>query len=155
MSGIFAEQAAHLGHVDRHRNHLGRRQAVALLRDVLGVRVSLGAISAVEARVSKAIEPVVSEVCSKVDGAAVKHSDATSWLQGGKLRSLWTIATRFATVFKIFVDGSADTIKPLFGACEGILVSDRATVFSFWRMTHRQIWELMYSKWVPGAGARA
>lgn len=129
--------------------HLSRRQAVSLLHDILGVRISLGALSSVEARVSEAIEPAVAEAWSSVHGAAVKHADATSWLQSGKLRSLWTIASKMVTVFKILLDGSADAVKPIFGACTGILVSDRATVFSFWSMLRRQIcWAHLLRKFV-------
>jgi transposase len=129
--------------------HLSRRQTVALLRDVLGIDVSLGAVSAVEARVSEAVEPAVNEAWSAVENAGVKHTDATSWLQGGKLRSLWTIATTWVTVFKIALDGSAETIKPLFGARAGILISDRATVFSFWPMKRRQVcWAHLLRKFI-------
>lgn len=119
--------------------HQSRRRAVTLLHDVLGVRISLGAVSAVEDRVSTAVEPAVNEAWSRVDDTDVKHADATSWLLAGKLRSLWTIATKVVTVFKILVNGSAVAVKPIFGACKGILVSDRATVFSFWSMSCRQI----------------
>ena len=119
--------------------HLSRRRAVTMLHDVLGVRISLGAVSAVEDRVSTAIEPAVTEAWSRVDDTDVKHADATTWLLAGKLRSLWTIATKVVTVFKILVNGSATAVKPIFGACKGILVSDRATVFSFWSMICRQI----------------
>jgi len=129
--------------------HLSRRRAVTLLHDVLGVRVSLGAVSAVEERVAASIEPAVNEAWSRVDDTAVKHADATSWLLGGKLRSLWTIATKLVTVFKILADGSAKTVKPIFGACNGILVSDRATVFTFWTMSCRQIcWAHLLRKFV-------
>lgn len=129
--------------------HLSRRSTVALLADVLGVQISLGAVSAVEGRVSAAVEPAVKEVWHKIEGAAVKHADATSWLQGGQLRSLWTIASKVATVFKILANGSAASVKPIFGVCHGILVSDRATVFSFWAMTLRQIcWAHLLRKFV-------
>lgn len=129
--------------------HISRRHTVELLHDVLGVRLSLGAVSAVEARVSDAIAPAVQEASDAIAGAKVKHADATSWLEAGKLRSLWTIATSAVTVFKIFVDGSADTIKPFFGACKGILVSDRAKVLSFWDMARRQVcWAHLLRKFV-------
>jgi transposase len=129
--------------------HLSRRQTVALLQDLLGVQVSLGAVSAVEARVSEALAPPVQEAWSQVDAAAVKHADATGWLQAGQLRSLWTIATGMVTVFKILVDGRLASVKPLFEACAGILVSDRATVFSFWKMSCRQIcWAHLLRKFV-------
>jgi transposase len=118
--------------------HVSRRQAVDLLND-LGVRVSLGALSAAEGRVSTALAPAEAEIAARIDAAAVKHADGTTWLQSGQTRSLWTIATDNATLFRVFEDGCATTIKPLFGACHGILVSDRATVFGFWDGRKRQI----------------
>jgi transposase len=119
--------------------HLSRRKAQGLLADVLGVSVSLGAISNVEERVSNAVKPVVAEVWNRVGEDEVKHADGTSWYQAGLTLCLWTIATKTATVFKIISDGSAKTLAPLFGALQGILVSDRATALNFWAMDRRQI----------------
>ncbi len=53
--------------------------------------------------------------------------------------SLWTIATKAATVFKIIADGSKKTLRPLYGALRGILVSDRTNALNFWAMERRQI----------------
>ncbi len=129
--------------------HLSRRKAVSFLSDLLGVRISLGAVSQVEGRVSEAVVPVVEEACARVARASVKHTDGTSWLQAGVMLSLWTIATACATVFKIVRDGSAQTLKPLFGALGGILVSDRATALNFWAMERRQIcWAHLLRKFI-------
>jgi transposase len=119
--------------------HLGRRKAVSFLSDVVGVEMSLGAVSAVEARVSEAVKPPVDEAWTKVEQAPVKHTDGTSWFQGGVMCSLWTIATTMATVFKILANGQATTLAPLFGKKLGILVSDRAKALNFWAMGLRQI----------------
>ena len=119
--------------------HLSRRKAQGLLSDVLGVSMSLGAISNIEARVSNAIEPAVDEVWDRVVDADVKHTDGTGWLQAGTTMSLWTIATAAATVFKILADGAKDTLRPLFRELKGILISDRATALNFWAMAYRQI----------------
>ncbi|MGH7057564.1 MAG: DUF6444 domain-containing protein [Acetobacteraceae bacterium] len=119
--------------------HVSRRKTCALLSDLLGVPISLGAVSAVEARVSDAVKPAVDEAWTRVEGAAVKHTDGTSWLKAGTLLALWTIATTAATVFKIVTDGSRATLAPLYGALRGILVSDRATALNFWAMERRQI----------------
>jgi transposase len=119
--------------------HLSRRKAQGLLADVLGVSVSLGAISTVEERVSQAVEPAVEEVWDRVIDADVKHTDGTSWLRAGTAMSLWTIATTAATVFKILADGSKATLRPLFRELKGILISDRATALTFWAMEYRQI----------------
>jgi transposase len=129
--------------------HVSRRQAAKLLSDLVGVPISLGAISAVEARVSDAVKPAVDEAWMRVDGAAVKHTDGTSWLKAGALLALWTIASTAATVFKIVADGSRATLEPLYGALRGILVSDRAKALGFWAMERRQIcWAHLLRKFV-------
>jgi transposase len=129
--------------------HLSRRKTVQLLSDLVGVRISLGAVSAVEARVSEAVVPAVDEASERVAKAAVKHTDGTGWLLAGAMVSLWTIATVCATVFKILPNGRADTLRPLYGKMRGILVSDRATALNFWAMERRQIcWAHLLRKFV-------
>ena len=119
--------------------HLSRRAAVSLMSDILGIDISLGAVSAVEGRVSEATKVPVAEVWAKTEAATVKHTDGTSWYQAGVLCALWTIATSAVTVFKILTDGKAATLAPLFGKKLGILVSDRATALNFWAMERRQV----------------
>lgn len=129
--------------------HLGRRRAVELLSDIIGVRVSLGALSAIEARVGHAVQPAVSEAWEQVGRGKVKHTDGTSWYQAGVTMALWTIATAAATVFKIVSDSTKQTLAPLYGALEGILVSDRAKALNFWAMDRRQIcWAHLLRKFV-------
>jgi transposase len=129
--------------------HLSRRKAQSLLADVLGVSISLGAISNAEERVSNAIEPAVDEVWDHVVDADVKHTDGTGWLQAGTTMSLWTIATTTATLFKILADGAKSTLRPLFRELKGILISDRATALTFWAMAYRQIcWAHLLRKFV-------
>jgi transposase len=119
--------------------HLSRRATVDVLRDVLGVQISLGAVSAVEARVSEAVKPAVDEAWTQVNSAQVKHTDGTSWYQSGLLCALWTVATSMVTVFKIVQNGKKETLLGLFSELRGILVSDRATALGFWAMDRRQI----------------
>jgi transposase len=129
--------------------HLSRRRAQQLLHELLGIELSLGALSGLEARASVALVPAVKEAEQQVEHADVKHTDATSWLLAGVLRSLWVVATTMATVYKIFSDGRRETIRALFGTMRGILVSDRATVFTFWMMAMRQIcWAHLLRKFV-------
>jgi transposase len=129
--------------------HVSRRKTVVLLWELLGVRISLGALSAVEARISDTIAPAVQEAWKRVGEGAVKHTDGTSWLQAGAARALWTIATKAATVFKILADNSKKTLEPLYGSLHGILVSDRAKALGFWAMERRQIcWAHLLRKFV-------
>jgi transposase len=119
--------------------HLSRRQAVSLLRDVLGVAVSLGALSEAEERVGAAVAPAVEEAVAFVRAQPIKHTDATGWARGKEPRSLWTITTALVTVFFIAADGTQQTVQKLFGRVRGWLVSDRAKQFGFWAMKRRQI----------------
>jgi transposase len=129
--------------------HVSRRSTAKLLSDLVGVPISLGAVSAVEARVSEAVEAPVAEAWQRVEGAPVKHTDGTTWLKAGVALALWTIASTAATVFKIVADGSRATLAPLYGAFRGILVSDRATALAFWAMDRRQIcWAHLLRKYV-------
>jgi len=129
--------------------HLSRRRAVNLLSDLVGVRISTGSVSNIEARVSADVKLPVEEAWTRVGEAPVKHTDGTSWYQAGLLLSLWTIATSVATVFKIVANGRRTTLEPLFGEKLGILVSDRATALKFWAMELRQIcWAHLLRKFI-------
>ena len=119
--------------------HLSRRTAQRAANELLGVEISLGAISSIEHRVSEALESSVDEAWQKVRAAKVKYTDGTSWLQSGTTMQLWTIAAACATVFKILTEATANTLRPLFGKRIGTLVSDRASALYFWAMETRQI----------------
>lgn len=129
--------------------HLSRRKTRDLLRELLGVMISLGSVSNIEARASAAMQTPVDEATQEALRAAVKHTDGTSWYQAGVLKSLWTIATTAVTVFAILDDGKGETLKRLFGKRRGILVSDRATALKFWVMKWRQIcWAHLLRKFI-------
>ncbi|MEM6293947.1 MAG: transposase [Myxococcota bacterium] len=80
---------------------------------------------------------------AEVLAATVKNADATTWLLVGVRMSLWTLSTLSTTVFRIFDDGAQATIESTFadedGKHQGILVSDRASVFGFWLMAMGQV----------------
>jgi transposase len=129
--------------------HLSRRSTQRLLHELFGIAISLGALSAIEARASAALASAAAEAQREVEAADVKHTDATSWLRAGIVMSLWTIASAMATVYRILENGRRDTVRKLYGALRGILVSDRASAFHFWRMAFRQIcWAHIIRKFV-------
>lgn len=128
--------------------HLSRRKTASLVSDLVGLKISVGAISEVESRVTESLEAGVAEVWRRVDGEVVKHADGTSWFQQGVLLALWTIATASATVFKVLAHGDKKTLSLLLGST-GTLVSDRATALKFWSMDRRQVcWAHLLRKFV-------
>ena len=132
--------------------HLSRRKTAQLLFDVVGVKVSLGAVSAVEERVSESVKAPTQEALQRVLSDKVKHTDGTTWYQSGVALTLWVLASSVATVFKVLANGQAETLKPLFGRQHGVLVSDRATALKFWAMDRRQIcWAHLLRKFIKHA----
>jgi transposase len=129
--------------------HLSRRQTQRLLHDLWEIRISLGAISAIEKRMSRLLAPVYERAKELADNATIKHTDGTGWRQAGCALQLWTVATRTVTVFSIVRDGSAVTLRALFGRIKGILISDRAKAINFWKMNRRQIcWSHLLRKFI-------
>jgi transposase len=137
--------------------HLSRRQAKRFVGDILGVRISLGALSKCEERVSEAVAPVAEEAREYALEQPVKHVDATGWRQSDSPRSLWTIGTHLVTVFCLTLDATKATVQAMLEGATGILVSDRAPQFKFWAMERRQVcWAHLLRKFVafserPGA----
>jgi transposase len=130
--------------------HLSRRKTACLLWELLGVRISVGAVSRIEKRMSEAVAPAVDEAWEHARDAGVKHADGTSWLRAGVMLSLWVVATAAVTVFKVLADGQGNTLRSkLFVKVCGILVSDRATALKFWVMHRRQIcWAHLLRKFI-------
>jgi transposase len=119
--------------------NMSRRRAVDLLSDVLGIEISLGALSQAEEAVSEAVAVPVEQAREHVADKPIKHADATGWRQAGQARTLWTIATAAVTVFIIVPDATRAGLRGLFARIKGVLVSDRGKQFTFWAMAQRQI----------------
>jgi transposase len=129
--------------------HLSRRQTRQLLWDLFGITISLGSISNIEARMSRLLKAGYEQAKSAADKAAIKHTDGTGWRRAGCPLQLWTVATTAVTVFMILADGSARTLRTLFGCIKGILISDRAKAINFWAMKRRQIcWAHLLRKFI-------
>ena len=78
------------------REDLSRRETTRLLWELLGVRISLGAVSAIEKRVSESVAPVVDEIVEEARKAPIKHGDGTSWLRAAydsdsAIRPIWAL----------------------------------------------------------------
>jgi transposase len=118
---------------------LSRRQVVVALAEVLGVSMSLGSVSNIEGRMSKALAAPSDEAMQSAESAAAKHVDETSWIRDFERCSAWVFATALVSVFRIAVDGKRGTLRKLLKRRRGILISDRATVFLYWSMEQRQV----------------
>ena len=118
--------------------HVSRRKVQTLLRDVLNIDISLGALSESEAVVADAVTAPVEEARAHAMAAEVKHADGTTWYRAHIFRALWVMATKAVTVFTVFDSGTMEVLEAWMGA-KGVLVSDRGSQLSYWDMKRRQI----------------
>jgi transposase len=101
--------------------------------------MSLGSVSNIEGRMSRALTSPSDEAMQHAESAAVKHVDETSWIRDFERCSAWVFATMLVSVFRIATDGKRETLRNLLKRRRGVLVSDRASVFLYWSMARRQI----------------
>ena len=60
-----------------------KRLVVALLDDLMGLRISVGAVIGCQWEALRALAPCVEEAVPHVQTAPVKHADETGWLEAG------------------------------------------------------------------------
>ncbi|MFC1611798.1 IS66 family transposase, partial [Myxococcota bacterium] len=118
---------------------MSRRQVPVFLKEVFGIDMSLGSVSNIEGRMSKALAAPSDEAMARVEASMVKHVDETSWIRDAQRCSAWVFASLVATVIRVAKNGRRSTLRKLLKRSRGTLISDRATVFLYWAMARRQI----------------
>lgn len=118
--------------------HLSRSRAVHLLSDGFGVRMSTGAISACERRMSDALADSHAAALEHVASSETRYIDATTWFSRGNRASVWVVATAAITLLTITANATRKALLGLVGRVTGRVVCDRATVFNVWVGEARQ-----------------
>jgi transposase len=122
------------------RYRLSRREVRQALRDLWGVRLSLGAVVRQEQAQSAALAPVVEEAQAAVPQAPVVNMDETGWRQDKRRAWLWTVVTAELAVFWIDRRRSGAVVDALLGAdFAGVVGSDRWSAYSRFRAEQRAI----------------
>jgi transposase len=110
---------------------LTRRPARTLLAELLGLPLSLGTLSRVEATVSEALAPAVAEIATVVGAAPVVNCDETPWREPGAKPWLWVATTPDATLFRIDLRRNGDAFEALLPPRSGqIKGTDRYSVYT-------------------------
>lgn len=122
------------------RYRLSRREAVACLAELGEVELSVGALARLERATSTALAPVVDEVATAVQHAAVANVDETGWWQGRTRSWLWTAVTETLTLFRLDPSRGKAVVQALLGPdWTGIVGSDRYSAYRYLPLAQRQI----------------
>lgn len=122
------------------RFSLSRRDVQEMMTSIFQVEVSLGAVSAQEARLSAALAQPVSEAQSYVQQQAQANTDETSWEKNNKRHWLWAATTELVTIFLVVATRGADGFKQLLGTdFDGIIGSDRWSAYNWLSTSRRQL----------------
>ncbi len=118
---------------------LSQRLTVELLKNLLGLSISTGMISKLQAIGRAALEPVHQDIARTVRASDQIHADETSWREAGKKAWLWTAVAPLATLFLIRKSRSGEVARELIGqGFKGVVITDRYTSYHWIREKRRQ-----------------
>ena len=117
---------------------LSKRAVRTLLADVCDLPVSLGAVSKLEATVSRALAPAHAAAHDRAQGQDA-NADETGWRQGKARAWLWVAVTAAVTVFLIRPNRNRAAFDALAGPTPGVLTTDRYGVYSHLPGSRRQV----------------
>ena len=117
---------------------LGKRTVRTFFADVCDIPVSLGAVSKLEATVSRALGPIHAEAHERAKGRDA-DVDETGWRQGKAKAWLWVAVTAALTVFLIRRHRDRTSSDDLVGPAPGVLTTDRFPVDTHLGGKRRQV----------------
>lgn len=113
------------------RNRVSRDDAVELIEELFGARVSSGTVDAILTRTAAALAEVHDDLLDSLRGAPTLNMDETGWRTAGERRALWGMFDRHRAYFSVKPDRHEDHAKQLLADTKAIVTSDR-----WWAYTH-------------------
>jgi transposase len=127
------------------RYRLSKRLVQGALEDLLGLRLSLGAVHDREQEMSQALRAPMEQAESFIRDQSSIHMDETGWFEGkkrGRSRRawLWLAACECAAVFRITPSRGSQVARSLLGEdFAGFLTSDRWSAYNWYDSGLRQL----------------
>ena len=118
---------------------MSRRQTLTLLRDMFGATISLGSLERILKDASDALAAPWEAIKRAVQAGEVAHADETSWARAGQRLWLWSALTATAACYRIDATRARSAARALLGDFEGLLITDRYSVYDFIDPESRQV----------------
>jgi len=132
---------------------MSKRNVAALLSDVFGTAVSIGSISNIEKRMSRAFQVPVEILKAMVQMAKVVYADETGWKERAKRMYIWVAVASFGAIYLLRNSRAAKIARELLGSDPKYVVTDRYSGYSWLPLKWRQIcWAHLIRdfKWIMG-----
>jgi transposase len=111
---------------------LGKRPVQRLVKNFLGLDISLGMIAKLERQTAAVLESVDAELAEAVRVAPATHIDETPWRQANAKAWLWIGTTKQATHFRISPKRNAETARAILGDDpEKVVICDRFSAYGW------------------------
>ena len=138
--GAFGPRLQAMSSLLTGQYHLSKRNVVEILEDFFRIPISLGSISALERRTSRAIGLVVEEARDYVKEQVQAHMDETGWYEKSKRFWMWVASVPLVTVFLIRKSRGGKVAKEMLGEnFSGIVNSDRWSGYNWLPISSRQL----------------
>ena len=119
---------------------LSRAETARLLAEAFDVRISVGSVSNIERRMSRALEPAFKQALEALRRSGLAHIDETPWKRRGVLHWLWTGVGEGVTVHRIDRRRNREALERLIGPdFGGLMVTDRMASYDGVPAKRRQL----------------
>ena len=118
---------------------MSRRATLVLLADMFGARISLGSVDTILKQASDSLAAPWEAIKRAVQAGDVANADETSWAKGGQRLWLWAALSASAACYRIDPTRARSAAKDLLGDFQGLLITDRYSVYDFIDPDRRQV----------------
>lgn len=111
----------------------------ATMKEVFRLQVSEGEVQDILYLLSEALGPEYDRLLKRIRKAPSRHTDTTSWREGGENRDLWVFVTKAEAIFHIARSNGHEVAENLLGKHLGTDIHDRFKAFdTLAKKTHNQ-----------------
>ena len=117
-----------------------KRQAIALLKDLYGLPISVGSISNTEGRVSNALKNVHAQIKTFLANSKIVNIDETGFKQRNKSGWAWILTNPEASYFHLNQSRGKKVAKELIGKfLDKVIISDRYPCYDYLPERNHQV----------------
>lgn len=121
------------------RNRVSRDDAVELIEELFGARISSGTIDAILSRTAAALAEPHDDLLGRLRASPAVNMDETGWRTAGQRRALWEIFDQKHAYFAVQDDRGEDHAKELLADTKAIVTSDRWWAYAHLPLERRQL----------------